>query len=265
MPEVSLVSHDLSNHKLYYNKSLEKRFKDTHTHTHTYTHTHHIHLVQFSSVQSLSRVWLFTTPWIAARQASCRYPLKKSRPKLVKLIHRHPVGRPSLLQKLRLFLSWPANGFKPQEIYDCAMIHWLYRSQTGSFVSVLRLQFRILASLPSLQRQKGNNKHEESDKNTKHLTLSLNINEDSLRISIFELKIWKKNGRRRHMSKEGFQIEAIGFILMRPQWSSGNLIGNFILIGLIDLCFEKFLKLRINKIKGKGNLLKTLELMKFFF
>ena len=27
-------------------------------------------LVQFSSVQSLSRVWLFVTPWIAARQAS---------------------------------------------------------------------------------------------------------------------------------------------------------------------------------------------------
>ena len=26
--------------------------------------------VQFSSVQSLSRVWLFVTPWIAARQAS---------------------------------------------------------------------------------------------------------------------------------------------------------------------------------------------------
>ena len=192
MPEVSLVSHGLSNHKLYYNKSLEKRFKDTHIHTHTYTHLHHIHLVQFSSVQSLSRVRLITTPWIAARQASCRYPLKKSRPKLVKLIHRHPVGRPSLLQKLWLFLSWPANGFKPQEIYDCTMIHWLYRSQTGSFVSVLRLQFRILASLPSLQRQKGNNKHEESDKNTKLLTLPLNINEDSLRISIFELKIWKK-------------------------------------------------------------------------
>ena len=28
------------------------------------------HSVQFSSVQSLSHVWLFVTPWIAARQAS---------------------------------------------------------------------------------------------------------------------------------------------------------------------------------------------------
>ena len=31
---------------------------------------HPVPSVQFSSVQSLSRVWLFATPWIAARQAS---------------------------------------------------------------------------------------------------------------------------------------------------------------------------------------------------
>ena len=30
----------------------------------------HIYSVQFSSVQSLSHVWLFATPWIAAHQAS---------------------------------------------------------------------------------------------------------------------------------------------------------------------------------------------------
>ena len=30
----------------------------------------HIFVIQFSSVQSLSRVWLFATPWISARQAS---------------------------------------------------------------------------------------------------------------------------------------------------------------------------------------------------
>ena len=37
----------------------------TNTHIHTHT-TRHL----FSSVQSLSRVWLFATPWITARQAS---------------------------------------------------------------------------------------------------------------------------------------------------------------------------------------------------
>ena len=63
----------------------------THTHTHTHTHTYIYSkrnilfyicsiwlrnilskwkLSQFSSVQSLSHVWLFETPWIAARQTS---------------------------------------------------------------------------------------------------------------------------------------------------------------------------------------------------
>ena len=31
-------------------------------------------LVQFSSVQSLSHIWLFVTPWTAARQAPCPLP-----------------------------------------------------------------------------------------------------------------------------------------------------------------------------------------------
>ena len=36
----------------------------------TYTHTHTQRNIQFRSVQSLSRVRLFATPWIAAHQAS---------------------------------------------------------------------------------------------------------------------------------------------------------------------------------------------------
>ena len=38
---------------------------------------------QFSSVQSLSRVWLFMTPWIAARQASLSITNSQSSPKLM--------------------------------------------------------------------------------------------------------------------------------------------------------------------------------------
>ena len=37
--------------------------------------------VQFSSVQSLSRVWLFATPWIAARQASLSITNSRGSPK----------------------------------------------------------------------------------------------------------------------------------------------------------------------------------------
>ena len=39
--------------------------------------------VQLSSVQSLSRVWLFATPWTAARQASLSITNSRSSPKLM--------------------------------------------------------------------------------------------------------------------------------------------------------------------------------------
>ena len=41
--------------------------------------------VQFSSVQSLSRVWLFATPWIAARQASLSITNSQSSLKLMSI------------------------------------------------------------------------------------------------------------------------------------------------------------------------------------
>ena len=41
------------------------------------------HRFQFSSVQSLSRVWLFATPWIAARQASLSITNSRSLLKLM--------------------------------------------------------------------------------------------------------------------------------------------------------------------------------------
>ena len=42
-------------------------------------------LVQFSSVQSLSRVWLFATPWIAAHQASLSITNSRSLLKLMSI------------------------------------------------------------------------------------------------------------------------------------------------------------------------------------
>ena len=42
-------------------------------------------VIQFSSVQSLSRVWLFATPWIAARQASLSITNSQSLPKLMSI------------------------------------------------------------------------------------------------------------------------------------------------------------------------------------
>ena len=45
----------------------------------------HLRSVQFSSVQSFSRIWLFVTPWIAARQASLSITNSQSSSKLTSI------------------------------------------------------------------------------------------------------------------------------------------------------------------------------------
>ena len=71
-------------------------------------------LVQFSSVQSLSRVWLFMTPWTTAHQASLSITNSRSLPKLVSI----ELGMPSnhlILCRPFLLLppSLPASGSFP--------------------------------------------------------------------------------------------------------------------------------------------------------
>ena len=65
-------------------------------------------LVQFSSVQSLSCVWLFVTPWTAARQASLQFSHSVVSNSLRLLESRHT--RPSCpSQTLRVYSnSWPS-------------------------------------------------------------------------------------------------------------------------------------------------------------
>ena len=55
--------------------------------------------VQFSSVQSLSRVWLFETPWIAARQASLYITISSSSLRLTSI--------DSVMPSSHLILSHP--------------------------------------------------------------------------------------------------------------------------------------------------------------
>ena len=78
---------------------------------------------QFSSVQSLSRVQLFATPWTAARQASLSFTITESLLKLMSIesvilsIHFilcHPLLLPSVFPSIRVFsnesvipIRWP--------------------------------------------------------------------------------------------------------------------------------------------------------------
>ena len=80
-------------------------------------------LIQFSSVQSFSRVLLFATPWTAARQASLSITNSRSLLKLMSielvipsnhLILCHPLLLPSVVPSIRIFsnesvlhIRWP--------------------------------------------------------------------------------------------------------------------------------------------------------------
>ena len=85
------------------------------------SHTHMQN--QFSSVQLLSRVWLFVTPWTIARQASLSITNSRSLPKLTSiesvvpskhLILCHSLLSPSIFPSIRVFsnesalrIRWP--------------------------------------------------------------------------------------------------------------------------------------------------------------
>ena len=58
-----------------------------------------LNIVQFSSVQSLSHVWLFATPWTAARQASLSITNSRSPPK--------PMSIESVIPSNHLILCHP--------------------------------------------------------------------------------------------------------------------------------------------------------------
>ena len=62
-------------------------------------------MIQFSSVQSLSRVWLFATPWTTARQASQSITNSQSLPKLMSIELRLPSNHLILCHPLLLLLS----------------------------------------------------------------------------------------------------------------------------------------------------------------
>ena len=55
----------------------------------------YICVYQFSSVQSLSRVWLFATPWIAAHQASLSITNSQSSLTFTSIQPSHPLSSPS--------------------------------------------------------------------------------------------------------------------------------------------------------------------------
>ena len=84
--------------------------------------TANIYSVQFSSVHLLSRVWLFATPWIAARQASLSITNSRSPPKPMSIESVMPSNHlvlccpllllPSIFPGIRVFSNESALGMR---------------------------------------------------------------------------------------------------------------------------------------------------------
>ena len=71
--------------------------------------SHHSESVQFSSVQSLSHVWLFVTPWITAHQASLSITNSRSSLKLRSIESVMPSSHLMLCRPLFLLPPIPPN------------------------------------------------------------------------------------------------------------------------------------------------------------
>ena len=101
----------------------------------------HTYLDQFSSVQSLSRVWFFVTPWTAALQASLSITNSQSAPKPMSIESAMPPNHLILCHLLLLLPSiFPSIGVFSNE--SVLHIRWpKYQSFSFSFQWIFRTDF----------------------------------------------------------------------------------------------------------------------------
>ena len=104
--------------------------------THTHTHTHIV-----AVVQSLSHIWLFATPWTAARQTSLSFMMAQN---LLKLptdtwLHLNSTGMDTIP-----FIAKEKHRWGPQPISRAAMEQcWM-----GAFMSIPYLILTFLINCP---------------------------------------------------------------------------------------------------------------------
>ena len=102
--------------------------------------------VQFSSFQSLSRVQLFATPWIAARQASLSITISLSSLKLTSI--------KSVMPSSHLILCYPL-FFLPPIPPSISLFQWVNTSNEVAKVLEFQLQHHSLQKNPRADLQNG--------------------------------------------------------------------------------------------------------------
>ena len=105
----------------------------------------HMYTVQFSSVQSLSRVRLFATPWIAVRQASLSITSSRSSSRLFSW-----GGQSTGVSALASFLPKKSQGWSPSECTGWISLQSKGLSRIFSNTTVQKHQF--FGVQPSSQR-----------------------------------------------------------------------------------------------------------------
>ena len=119
-------------------------------------------LLQFSSVQSLSRIWLFVTPWTAAHQASLSFTISQSLLKLMSiewvmpsnhLIFCHPLLLlPSIFPSIRVFSNASALHIRWPKYWSSASVlpmniqGWFPLGLTGLISLLSKGLSRVLSS-----------------------------------------------------------------------------------------------------------------------
>ena len=92
-----------------------------------------VHLNQFSSVQSLSRVWLFATPCIAAHQASLSITNSQSSLRLMSIESVMPSSHlilcrplfllPPIPPSIRVFFKWVSSSHEVSKVLEFQLQH----------------------------------------------------------------------------------------------------------------------------------------------
>ena len=100
-------------------------------------------LHQFSSVQSLSCVWLFATPWTAARQASLSFTISQTCSNSCPLSQWcHPTISSSVVPFSSRLQSFPASGFFPvSQFFTSGGLQHQLQLQHQSFHWIFRTDF----------------------------------------------------------------------------------------------------------------------------
>lgn len=144
---------------------------------------------------------------------SCRYPLNKNRLRPVKQVQILLAGPICCYRAEALSLSWTARGLESLEISDCIVHDSLILQKPNWLHFVLGFSSGPWSLFPFSTDKRATisvRSHMKPPSYNHPLTLPWTLNKDSLRISVFELRIWnwqeEAHKQRRVLPKRDYRV-----------------------------------------------------------